>query len=143
MSIPLEIREVLVCDDIRREDNGKAILIGVYVGDILVSAFPVNLRLSFWLQGRARKNARPGIAKFKIEVADQDEDAEPILVETKFDAPPTGMSDGVLIFAAVPLTVRQPGRLLISVDEGSNEWIELASKTISAIKPVNELAQPS
>ena len=143
MTIPLEVREVLVCDDIRREENGKAILIGVYVGDILVSAFPANLRLSFWLQGRARKNTGPGVAKFKIEVADQDGNTGPVFVETKFDAPPADMIGGVLVFAAVPLTVRQPGRLLVSVDEGNNEWTELVSKKIGPLKPSNEPSQSS
>jgi hypothetical protein len=42
----LEIRAALVCDDVRREDNGKLILIGVYGKDIGVTDLPANLVLS-------------------------------------------------------------------------------------------------
>jgi hypothetical protein len=36
------IHSIIVCDDVRHESNGKAFLIGVYTGDIIVPAFPVN-----------------------------------------------------------------------------------------------------
>lgn len=39
----------IVCDDLRREDNGKELLIGVYSGSILVGAFPQVLVLCFWV----------------------------------------------------------------------------------------------
>lgn len=39
----------LICDDARREHNGKEILIGIYTGDILVAHFPANLRLCLWI----------------------------------------------------------------------------------------------
>jgi hypothetical protein len=45
-----DIATVLVCDDVRKEVTGKDILIGVYVGDILVPAFPASLRLAAWLE---------------------------------------------------------------------------------------------
>jgi hypothetical protein len=44
-----KVRDVLVCDDIRTEDNGKQILIGVYTGNILLNEFPASLLLSFWI----------------------------------------------------------------------------------------------
>lgn len=46
----LKFKCVVICDDIRREDNGKQILIGVYSGNIVVEKFPANLVLSAWLQ---------------------------------------------------------------------------------------------
>ena len=47
----LKVEAVVVCDDIRREFNGKEILIGVY-GGIIVPRFPANLNLAFWIQFR-------------------------------------------------------------------------------------------
>jgi hypothetical protein len=44
MANKLHIRSVIICDDVRREDNGKEILIGVYNGVILVPRFPSVLR---------------------------------------------------------------------------------------------------
>lgn len=39
----------LVCDDVRIENNGKHIIIGVYTGDIIVSGFPFFLTPCFWV----------------------------------------------------------------------------------------------
>lgn len=33
----------IICDDFRREDNGKLILLGIYMGTIVVSQFPFAL----------------------------------------------------------------------------------------------------
>lgn len=128
MSTPLEVREVLVCDDIRREDNGKAILIGVYAGDIVANSFPLNIRLSFWLQGHARKGIGAGEAQFKMEITNQD--VEPVFLSAKFDAPPQDEVGGILVFAGVPLTVKQPGHLVLSVKEDNDNWLELMRKKI-------------
>ncbi len=36
----------IVCDDVRREDNGKLIIIGAYASDIRIPSHSANLRLS-------------------------------------------------------------------------------------------------
>jgi hypothetical protein len=33
----------MICDDVRREDNGKEIIIGVYSGSIIAETFPIFL----------------------------------------------------------------------------------------------------
>jgi hypothetical protein len=48
-STKASVIDVLVCDDIRTEDNGKPMLIGVYSGDILVPDFPANLVLALFI----------------------------------------------------------------------------------------------
>lgn len=42
----LVVKYAIICDDIRKEDTGKLILIGVYSRDIRVAAFPATLVLS-------------------------------------------------------------------------------------------------
>lgn len=37
----------LICDDVRVENNGKLIIIGLYVDAVVVSGFPANLLLTF------------------------------------------------------------------------------------------------
>ncbi len=50
----LTLETALICDDIRKEFNGKDIIIGVYGGDdILVPNIPVNLSLSVYTRFRA------------------------------------------------------------------------------------------
>lgn len=38
------------CDDIRREDNGKAFLVGVYMDDLVPSTLPTRFPLSIWIK---------------------------------------------------------------------------------------------
>lgn len=43
-----QLEYAILCDDVRREDNGKFLIIGVYVEDIRVPVFPYNLALWLW-----------------------------------------------------------------------------------------------
>jgi hypothetical protein len=42
----IDIDFAFICDEVRREDNGKLLIIGVYTNDIIVINFPVNLLLT-------------------------------------------------------------------------------------------------
>lgn len=50
-----EVVNALVCEDVRREINGKEILIGVYGSAIVVPSFPLDLNVMCWFQVRAPK----------------------------------------------------------------------------------------
>lgn len=43
------ITTVVLCEDIRREVNGKDILIGVYGGNIEVAHFPATISIAYWM----------------------------------------------------------------------------------------------
>ena len=50
----VEFTSALVCEDCRREENGKLILIGVYSGGVLsTQPFPLKFRPMFYLAGHA------------------------------------------------------------------------------------------
>lgn len=49
-SAVIDVKYVLVCDDIRREDNGKELIIGLYSRDIVALKFPINMLVAFWIQ---------------------------------------------------------------------------------------------
>jgi hypothetical protein len=55
------IGAIIVCDDIRKEINGKDILIGVYGGDILVSGTPFVLVLGIWFEYFSSKPGKQSI----------------------------------------------------------------------------------
>jgi hypothetical protein len=134
MSLAIDIREVLFCDDIRREDNGKALLIGVYHGDMIVSNLPANLRLSFWLQGRAKASGESSV-QFRLQLVHEGEESTDDLAT--LDASASGLqadTPTVLVFQAVHLKVDKPAKLTLSVlDDGS--WREIASKKIALASP--------
>ena len=46
--MPLNHKYTLVCDDVRREDNGKLIVVGMYTPGITLPKFPFRLsKLTF------------------------------------------------------------------------------------------------
>ena len=118
----------LVCDEIRREDNGKLIMIGVYVGEILVPTFPANLRLTIWAQWKSpAKNAESFELDLKVEV----EDGEPLRAKGVINGPTEAGDDVLLHVSGVPVKATKPTTMKLSVKvEGSDEWRELAQKRI-------------
>jgi hypothetical protein len=52
----------IFCDDIRREDNGKELLIGIYSANLQLSVFPASIILSVWVPFE-----RTGVGKVPIE----------------------------------------------------------------------------
>jgi hypothetical protein len=46
-----KLLDLIICDEVRREDNGKLLIIGMYLGAILVPRMPFRMpRLSFFLK---------------------------------------------------------------------------------------------
>jgi hypothetical protein len=45
----IKVHSLVVCEEIRREHNNKAILLGVHTGTILPNTFPAKIRLALWL----------------------------------------------------------------------------------------------
>jgi hypothetical protein len=68
--MPITARYILLCDDVRREDNGKFILIGMYTPDMVVQQIPFVLpTLSFFLN---LESDRPGNFGFRTKVEHQE-----------------------------------------------------------------------
>ena len=64
--MPITARYILVCDDFRREDNGKIILIGLYLPDMVVPQIPFGMpTLTFFMN---LESDRPGNFPFRITV---------------------------------------------------------------------------
>lgn len=45
-----KVKNAVLCEDIRTENNGKQLLIGVYLNDIRLSVPSAKISLAFWLQ---------------------------------------------------------------------------------------------
>ena len=46
----------IICDDVRKEENGKHMIIGVYLNDIIVTEFPAKSQICTWFQFFADRN---------------------------------------------------------------------------------------
>lgn len=64
--MPITQKHVIMCDDVRREDNGKFIIIGMYTPDLAVPQIPFIMpTISFfaWLE-----SDRPGSFPFRMRL---------------------------------------------------------------------------
>ena len=46
----MKFANVIICDDVRKENSGKHLIIGVYPDDILVPGFPATIAVCAWFQ---------------------------------------------------------------------------------------------
>ena len=54
----MRIHNAIICDQVRKEDTGKHLLLGVYPTDILVSDFPATIILVLWMQLHMDRNGQ-------------------------------------------------------------------------------------
>lgn len=127
----IRFASALVCDEIRREDTGKYILIGVYVSEILVDRLPAGLQLSFWLiitvdtdQPRAfeMRLVGPGEAQLMRGA---------VTASFAKAGGPYGLPLG-----PAPIQLQSVGRLRLEVQlQGQEDWQEIANLTVSLRQP--------
>lgn len=135
------IDSLLLCDDIRKEDNGKAIIIGVYTGDIVVPKFPAALMLSIWLQGHAEEDAESFSLRPELVT---ESGSDPKTSDTPFSG--TGkikVSAGdefIIVTEKVVAQVLEPGHISMWMKFGDKEWFELIRKKI-VLSPTASIAQ--
>lgn len=134
-----EIVEFLIalpCDDVRREDNGKDIIIGVYGDTIVVANFPAPLVLTFWVQFRATELTEAHPFSFRL-IGDGD---------LKFAEMSGGMKTvriGIGSFAVgpIPLQFQVPTKLKFQAKQANGDWqtlreVEVVKGQITAVLPV-------
>ncbi len=132
------IASALVCDDIRKEENGKAILIGVYSNNIILSTFPVTIPLSLWLQGKAKD----GDYRLELRVeAHSEGEAAPFQTSRNMefsirDETGKGGTEFSIAMNQVPVLLRGPGSLFVQFRQNDEDWTTLARKEIVLATPV-------
>jgi hypothetical protein len=68
--MPITARYVLVCDDVRREDNGKIIILGLYLPDMAVPQIPfITPSLTFFCN---LESDRPGNFSMRVRLRHED-----------------------------------------------------------------------
>lgn len=113
---------MLVCDDVRREDNGKEILIGVYSSDIRVAHFPTSLRLVFWMQIIVTTEGR---VRFEFRIIGPNE-VQLASAGVELEVPPQAGAMGTIPLGPIPLQVQSAGNLRLEIrDRPDGRWTEL------------------
>lgn len=120
-----QILSALVCDDVRRENNGKEILIGVYSGKIIVPRLPTNIVLMAWLNILVR-----GPTEFPLDIRILDPNERTVMegeVTVKLDDVQDTSS---MIIPKFHLLVENEGSLKIKFRKGRGRWQTIIEKLI-------------
>ena len=121
---------VVLCDDIRQENTGKAILIGVYSGDIVISSIPARLGISLWLQGRATESAHDLSVRALLYGAAPEGSAKPAVTPGVAINVEPG-NEFTVALTGIPTEITEPGYLAIQLKYGDRDWTELIRKRIT------------
>ncbi|MFN4274869.1 MAG: DUF6941 family protein [Ferrovibrio sp.] len=127
----IKVLFALICDDARREDNGKEILIGVYSGGMMFPSLPVNVIINIWMrviyEGEGEYNA-------DLQVIDQDG-----ALITKGEDMRFPMKDnkdpGTIVIQGVPISVKKPGNLTFQWrHKDDNSWTTIVEIPVGIVK---------
>jgi Family of unknown function (DUF6941) len=115
--LPFRVAAVVMCDDIRIEQNNKHILIGVYNGAIVVASFPAELQVCWWIQIFSDATGKIDLDLQLIK----DEQAVLVRMEIGFETQDRNWA--AMTLPKVPLQFRGPGhaKLQMKIKDGA-EW---------------------
>jgi len=119
----IDISTAVFCDDIRREDNGKELLIGVYSGDIVFPHFPGRVNLCIWLPWIGKTKPEE-TTKFKLRLLDSDKE----ILGSEFEISTQEESScGSLAIGGIVAHFHNETTLNVHVKRNSERWKTLKS----------------
>ena len=143
MSKPLvKLEYAIICDDIRKEDSHKLILIGVYTGSIQLKKFPARMAIAAWLYGKAD---RAGETEIEVRYQLKFPKAKPAKIGLKGHIKVLSIDDGPEFSAPVikvGIELPEPGELTLQYRLEGSGWRTLVTKQITLVPDASEPAQP-
>jgi len=139
----IKIHSAIIADQIRREDNGKSIIIGVYSGNIILPKFPVELRLAFWIDMELSPIVRPTNLtlqlRLRIRVPNEGPNAQidgtrsinvqlPRIENTHPENSQKMRTN--LVINDVPAKIIGPGTLELAIREADKRWKKVLTKQL-------------
>lgn len=117
-------QSIVLCDDIRREDNGKLMLIGVYTGDIVSAEFPAYLSLRLFMLYDAGKSE-----KHRLDIVCMLDEVEALMLEGTVSQADLGYPVQ-MVLPPMPIDVEKPANLIVLAKAGDGSTRELLRKKI-------------
>ncbi|HMB11451.1 hypothetical protein [Saliniramus sp.] len=121
------------CEDIRREDNGKDMLLGVYGGDIVIARCPIRVGVSLWLQ-YVSAPAKAGETGIHLRLRFEGHD-EPV---SQIGLPFMEEGETTLALRGMPVAINGSGVLLLEYCLPGQDWVEIARKRVTCPDPAAE-----
>lgn len=117
-------QSVILCDDIRREDNGKLILIGVYTGDIVPVEFPAFFSFRLYMLYDAEQSD-----KHRLDIVCMIDDVEVVRIEGAVSQPDRSNSVQ-MIPPPMAIDVDKPSDLVIMAETDGGITKQILRKKI-------------
>jgi hypothetical protein len=118
---------VLICDDVRREDNGKLILIGVYHEGIVVPGYPATVLMRVVCNGEVIE-----AGSYKVSYRIEDSDGGVLFRTDQIGSPEMNLSPGRFLFAWEAMIVLTKNTVIRVVDASDpGELKELISRRVA------------
>ena len=120
----LSVETVVVCDDVRHEDTGKTILVGVYNHNIALKSFPSPAAFQVWVQLRVE-----GARKGKIPIGFRLLRDEKLLFRAKANIKINATKNKIIAFAfpTPVLEIMKPCQLKIGLQLPNKRNFQLES----------------
>ena len=125
----LTITHAMCCDDVRREDNGKLLIIGVYLDDVRVSSFPNLIVVRTLVFSRSSPGIAPHVA-FRAMLNDE----QVMAVDYKPEPDAVLEPDRQFMFdlPQIHLQTVHPSVLSVEVSEFGREWTSILRLPIAS-----------
>ncbi|MGY6644470.1 MAG: hypothetical protein ACXIVD_04550 [Salinarimonas sp.] len=127
------LMNAVFCEDIRREDNGKDMLLGVYSGDIVAARCPIRVGVSLWLQyvSAPAKAGETGI-DLRLRFDGQE---KPV---SQIGLPSMEEGETTLALRGMPVAIDGSGVLLLERRLPGQDWEEIARKRVTCPDPATK-----
>jgi hypothetical protein len=109
----INIDFAFICDEVRREDNGKLLIIGVYAYDIIVRNFPVDLALTVVVSFNVDA---PIETDFELKISHDGKSMSAVKGRFRLE------KSSITGFPKLPLHISAPGELQFEMRLDDGEW---------------------
>ena len=122
---PFDVLSAVLCDDVRQENNGKYILIGVYVHSVVVTDFPANISLTVWIEIKPNE-----VGEFPGEIRVTKED-QSVLLRGEAKITTNNLEPTTAMFNGMPLEFQGGGDYFFQWKIGDDdEWQTVKDFTV-------------
>lgn len=131
-----EIVKSLLCEDVREEINNKHTLIGVYIGDVLISRIPGNMSIALFVELDVKKEGKQSI---QLRLSGPGDHEAVLNADLNF----IGVGSSTLKTPRIELLVDKEGIFRIDLSEDGETWINLIEKSVTLNPAPSASPQPS
>lgn len=112
----MKIENAIVCDEVRKEDNKKHLIIGVYPNNILVAKFPATLAPVLWTQIYLDQEKETDI-EYRVK-----QDDNKILVAGSGVVPKSPLQPATFTLPHAVLEIQKACVLVFQIREKGKRW---------------------